>query len=169
MSREVPVSGDAAVSATSGFTPLKAGQYIGKIIDVKPGTFKGANSKGQEKIEVQYKIIESGTGEGVNRKIKDFNVPLQGEWLNGSSAFIFYQFFGALGVEFPKKGESGTVTLPDDDELMGEEIGLNITIEDSNKKDDDDEWIKVNKVAGYFPASKGLKVVVTADENEFTL
>jgi len=169
MSREVKVSGDEAVNATKGFTPLKAGQYIGKIIDVKPGKFKGTNSKGQDKIEVQYKIIESGTGEGTNRKLKDFNVPLQGAWLNGSSAFIFYQFFGALGVEFPKKGESATVTLPDDDELMGEEVGLNLTIEDSNKKDDDGEWIKANKVAGYFPASKGLKVVVTADEDEFTL
>lgn len=163
MSRTVSVNGAEASEATAGFSPLPEGDYIATIIRVKEGKFKGANSAGLAKLEVEYKITESGTGEGVGRKIRDFNVPLVSKWNSGKSAFIFYQFFGALGVEFPE-GDAD-VDLPEDDDLYEQSIGLKIVQEEDYK----DPTITRNRISGYFAADKGVKVAAAKKEDSFGL
>jgi len=148
MARTVKVSGSAAKDATSGGTLLPEGEYIGTIIDVDEGEFKGEHSKGIGKLVVQFKVSE---GEFVGKKIKCFNVPLEGEFNNGSSAFLFYQFFGALGVEFPD-GDND-VDLPDNEELWEQEIGFRV----KHKPKFSDPTETVAEVAGFFPASRGVK------------
>lgn len=150
MARSVKVSGAAAKESTSGGTLLPAGEYIATIIDVEEGEFTGANSKGIGKLTVQFKISE---GEFEGKKIKTFGIPLQGEWNSGKVAFLFYQFFGALGVKFPEGDSEEDIELPDNEDLWEQEIGLVIKHEPDYK----DETITRANISGFFPASRGVK------------
>lgn len=165
MSRTVSVNGAEAAEATSGGSILPEGEYIATIIRVKEGKYASVANKGKPKLEVEYKITESGTGEGVGRKIRDFGVPLFTKWSSGSQAHTFFQFFGALGVEFPEGGEDADIDLPEDDDLYEQSIGLRIKHE-PDQKDPDVLWPRIK---GYFPADKGVKVAAAKKEDSWAL
>lgn len=169
-------SAEEAVAAKSGFKAYPAGEYIGKIIGTKEGKFTSAKNKDKPNLKVEFKFTEAGPGdEYVGKKYTEFNVPLFATWNSGAVAFLFYQFYEALGVKFPKGG--GDVELPDDEDIWGEEIGIRIGQEPSQDKqgnpvlDDDGNPVMRNKTLGFFPASKGVKVTVDAesDDTGFTL
>lgn len=168
MARTVNVSGSKAAEATAGFPTIPAGKYIAKIVDVKEAKTEGKSNpvnKGLPVLVVRYKITESSNGEGVGRQFTDFQVPLFKEWNTGSTAFTFYTFFKALGVEFPKKGEDGDVELPENEDIAGEEIGLVLGVE---QKFGAPKGETTNKVKNYFAASDGLPEPKET-EDEFTL
>lgn len=157
MAFTIKVNAAAAKEAASGgdFKPYAPGDYIVEIKNVVEGEFAGANSKGLPKWEVHYTIVDPD--EFAGKKFRDFNVPVFTEWKSGKSAFMFYQFFGALGVDFSEDGE---VELPDPDDTWGEQIGVTLGIEEYNDK-------PRNVVKRYFPAADGIKnVPAYADEEE---
>lgn len=168
-------SAEDAAASSSGFKAYPAGEYIGKIIGTKEGKFTSANNKDKPKLNVEFKFTEAGPGEQyVGKKYTEFNVPLFGTWSSGAVAFLFYQFYEALGVKFPKGG--GDVELPDDEDIWGEEVGIRIGQEQSVKDgvpqvDADGNPVMRNKTLGFFPASKGVKVTADADSDDtgFTL
>lgn len=151
MGRTVSVSGDNAAASDSGFPVFPAGEYIALIMDFKPSPYGfakvGAN-KGKPANNVSLKFIESGTGEGIGKKFTAFRVPDFAEFASGSSAFQFYQFYKALGVVFPGKGETFDVDLPDEEDIIGSEIGVRLVIDDGDKPR--------NSVAGWFDPAKGV-------------
>jgi len=161
MTRTVKVSGADAKDSTSGGVLLPEGEYIATIIDVDEGVFKGANSEGIGKLTVQFKVSE---GEFAGKKIKTFNIPLEGKWKSGSVAFLFYQFFGALGVEFPKDGD-GEVDLPDNEDLWEQEIGIVI----KHGPDYKDASVTRAEVNGFFPAARGVKKPPVAVDDDLGL
>lgn len=164
MAREVAVSGtDAKASESTGFKPWPAGNYIGTIIDVKATTFGKAKTGNAAKpaLNVTVKFTDSNTGKGEGKKFIAWRVPDFPKWESGSSAFLFYQFYKALGVVFPPDGEDGKVEIPDLEELLDQEIGITLKIEKDNKD------VPRNEVAGFFAASKGVgESVATADDSE---
>lgn len=168
-------SAEEATAAKSGFKAYPAGEYIAKIIGTTEGKIKSQKNKDKPILKVEFKFTEAGPGDQyVGKKYTEFNIPLFREWNGGAVAFLFYQFYEALGVKFPKGGAD--VELPDDEDIWGEEIGIRIGQEQSVKDgvaqvDDEGNPVMRNKTVGFFPASKGVKVSVTADEDEagFTL
>lgn len=164
MARSVKASGDAA-AATGGFTPLPAGEYIMTITDVKKSTVgKSGENEKTPALDIEFKIAESGTGTGVGRKFISFRQIDVPAFASGKSGFMFYQFYKALGVEFPKEGEDAEVELPDLQELLGEEVGVRLSKEPADEYNENGS----NRIKAYFPASKGLKVA-TVDKEEFVL
>lgn len=167
MGRTVAVSGKAAEEATKGFAALLPGKYIAKIMDVKDGKFGDkSENKGREKIAVRFKIIEGP--EGVGRQFTDFNIPLFPEWASGKTAASFFKFFKAVGVEFPDKDSDADIDLPDNEDLLGEEIGITLKTEQKYGQTDPDVTESKVDSFGYFPASDGLPDVAIG-EDEFTL
>lgn len=165
MAREFEVDGTKADEANKGFAPLIPGKYIAKIVDVKDGVYKkDSNNPGRPKLSVRFKIIEGP--EGVGRQFTDFNLPLFQEWNSGKVAVPFYKFFGSLGVVFPKKGEKGTIEVPDNEEILGEEIGITLKTEEKFSSPGEKES-KVDSYK-YFSASDGLPDVEVGSD-EFTL
>lgn len=149
MARIVSIDGTKAAESAGGFALLPEGDWIAEIISTKDGVYKSEKNSGVPKLELGFKIIE-GPDEFVGKKFKDFNIPMQGEWKNGTNAFMFYQFFEAVGVKFPKKGETADVELPDNEELWGVEIGVTSKIKPDDKGIDRNNWT-------YFHPSKGIK------------
>lgn len=162
MTRTVKVSGAAAKESTSGGILLPAGEYIASIVDVEEGVFKGANSEGIGKLTVQFKISE---GEFTGKKIKSFSIPLEGEWKSGKVAFLFYQFFGALGVKFPEGDSDEDIDLPDNEDLWEEEIGIVI----KHGPDKRDPGVTRAEVNGFFPAARGVKKPPVAVDDDLGL
>ena len=136
--------------------PLPTGEYILRIDDVqdtKAGN-QGAN-KDKDALNLKLVVIESGTGKGVGRKVSAFRVPLFDKWAAGETAFEFFTFHKALGVDFSEDGE---VDLPDNDEILGQEIGAYLTIGEPNAKGN-----RFNEVKRWFPASDGVKESTPTD------
>lgn len=165
MGRIITASGDDAKAAeTGGFALWPAGDYIGEIIDITKGTVaKQGPNKDKPGMNVKVRFTESGTGKGVGKKFVAWQVPDFEKWASGSSAFLFYQFYKALGIEFPKEGESFDVELPDHIDLLGQEIGLKLVIEAGDEKKG---YKDKNKVAGFFAASKGVAVTEPTEADE---
>jgi hypothetical protein len=162
MGRTVAVKASDAKSAVEGgkFKPYPEGEYIAEIIDVEDAEVKNGKDKGRPTIKVTLRFTDENEI-NVGKKYIEWGLPLFGAWASGKSAFLFYQFFKALGVEFPAEGE-GDVELPDNDELLGETIGVRLTIVDSNKLDpdfppEDEVYLKQNKTGGYFDPARGIK------------
>jgi hypothetical protein len=169
MARTATVSGDDVKAAEGGgFKVYPAGDYIGEIIDVKAakdGAAKQGPNKGKPALNVTIKFTESGTGEGVGKKFIAWQVPDFDKWDSGSVAFLYFQFYKALGVVFPKAGESGEIELPDLVDIIGQEIGVTLNIQAATEK-----YAASNKVAKFFPASDGVKIAEpTEDDEEFAL
>lgn len=168
MARTVGVSGADAKSAEStGFKAYPEGEYIGEIIDVKSAAFaKSGQHADKTKYpanNIQVKFTEAGPGEEfVGKKFTAWQVPDFPKFASGKSAWLFYQFYKATGVEFPEG--DGDVELPDLDDLYGEEIGIRISREEQQDAagntllGDDGEPKYRNRVSAFFPASKGVKV-----------
>jgi len=155
MARTVSTSAADAKGATAGFTPLPAGDYIVEIIDVEEGVYGPASANsGKPKLTVQYKVVEPE--EFAGRKFKDFSVPLFPKWTSGKVAFIFYQFFKALGVEF---NDDGDTDLPENEDLWEQTIGVKLGVEPKNS----DPSTLQNKVQGYFDPSKGVQTAPKED------
>lgn len=174
MARVRKVSGATAEAGLSGgaFKNYPVGEYIGQIIDIKQDKIKSGNNKGKEVLHVQFKFTEAGPDESlVGKKFTAFRVPDFEEWASGSAAFLHFQFYKALGVTFPPKGEDGDVEYPDFDDMLGEEVGIQIGLEDTNKVDEETgEFTKRNAVVRFFPASDGVTVTEAEGEDEgFTL
>lgn len=168
MGRTVAVKAKDAKSAVEGgkFKPYPEGEYIAEIIDVEEpeGGIKSGQNRGKPTLKVTMRFTDENEV-GAGKKYIEWGVPLFTEWASGKSAFLFYQFFKAVGVEFP---EDGDVDLPDNDELLGEEIGVRLTVQDSNKLDpdfppEDEVYLKQNRTGGFFPASRGIKSPPKAD------
>lgn len=136
-----------------GGGPVRVGEYIVRIDDVQDVAFanKGphADKKKYPAVNLKLKIIETGTGEGEGRKVSAFRVPMFDEFASGKSAFEFFQFFKALGVDFSAEGE---IDLPENDDILGAEVGVYLTIGDPNEKGN-----RYNEVSRWFPASDGVK------------
>lgn len=168
MARTVNVSGsDAKASENGGFAPLPVGDYIATIVGTTDKAIKSEANKGLPTLDVQFKITESPDETLIGKKYTAFGVPVFPAWKNGKSAFLFYQFFKAVGVEFPKEGESGDVELPENEDLWGEDIGITAKVEKDNQGKDRNNF-------GFFPASRGLKAdakiaSAAADDDEFVL
>ena len=156
MARIVKTNG-ADAEATGGFVAYPDGKYIAQITDVKEVKCakEGANAK-MNALEVQFKIVESNTGRD-SGKYTDFRVPDEAKFPSSDKvAFKFYQFYKALGVKFPEG--DGEVELPDLDDLIGEEIGLELSTRQYNGK-------VQNETKGFFPASKGVGEAVSTPDN----
>ena len=132
-----------------GGGPVPTGEYILRIDDVTETTIQSAANKGKPVLNLKLKIVESGTGKGEGRKINAWRIPLFDKWASGKTAFEFFTFFKALGVDFSVEGE---VDLPDNDEILGQEIGAYLTI-----GDEDEQGRRFNEVGRWFPASDGVK------------
>lgn len=168
MARTVTVSGDDAKNSAGGFKAYPEGEYIGEIIDIKTVAFAKSGAHADKAKypanNIQFKFTEAGPGEEfVGKKFTAWQVPDFFAFASGKSAWLAYQFYKAAGVTFPEKG-NGEAELPDLEDLWGEEIGLRITREartDANGDtvtDDDGNTVYQNRVAAFFPASKGVKV-----------
>lgn len=167
MARTVTIDGTKAAESAGGFALLPEGDFIAEIISTKDGVYTSEKNNGVPKLELGFKIIE-GHDDFVGKKFRDFNIPMEGEWKNGSNAFMYYQFFEALGVKFPKKGEIADVELPENEEMWGMEIGVTSKIKPDLKGVDRNNF-------SYFHPSKGIKNVAAAGaggsaaEDEFDL
>lgn len=161
MARIINVTG-RAVSEAKG-KPLPAGEYIAQIVDAEEGEY-GSSSKnaGRPRLKLQMKILESGTGEGVGRKITDWGLPLFPEWASGSVAFTFINFCKAMGIALPEGDEEFEVEFPDIDELMGQTVGIKVSVEN------DPQGEPRSRVADYFSPDKPL-VVTDATSDNFSL
>lgn len=163
---------DAKAAVANRFPVYPAGEYITTITDVEQKSIQSAANKGKPVLKIKLKITESGTGDGVGKTYTEFNLPDFPKWSSGKVAFLFYQFYKALGVEFP---ETGDAELPDLEDLFGEEIGIRLTVEEKedgkgNKVvDDEGNPVLQNRTGGFFSADKGVKIAATAETNEFTL
>lgn len=168
MGRTVAVNGSDAVAAeNTGFKPLPEGKYIIQITGTEDKTVQGGDNKGKPTLNVKFKVTEAHDEALLGKKATIFGIPMFPTWASGKSAFTFYQFFKAVGVEFPKEGEAADVELPDNEDLWGEEIGVDVTIDNSGQKPQ-------NRFA-YFPASKGIGdapaggAAAAEDDDEFDL
>lgn len=164
MARSVTIDGTEASEANSGFALLPEGDYLAEITGTKDGKYTSQANNGLDKLELQFKITE-GSDEFVGKKFRDFNIPMQPKWKNDKVAFMFYQFFEAVGVKFPKKGEKADVDLPENEDLWGVEIGVTSKISPDNKGVDRNNF-------SYFHPSKGIKnpaSAATAKDEEFEL
>lgn len=169
MARTVSVSGEDAKNSESAgsYKPYPDGNYIGEIIDVTTDTVKSEANKGLTRLNVKVKFTESNTGKGVGKKFVAWGVPDFSKWKTGGVAFEFYQFYKALGVQFPEG--DGDVDLPDLEDLIGEEIGITLKTGGNLKGE------PRNEVDRFFPASKGVgDSVAVADDaadegDDFTL
>lgn len=176
MARVRKVSGntaEAGLSSGGGFKNYPVGEYIGQIIDIKQDKLKSEANKGKEVNHVQFRFTEAGPDETLaGKKFTAFRVPEFTEWSSGTAAWLHFQFYKALGVTFPPKGEDGEVTYPDIDDMLGEEVGIQIGLEDTNRVDEaTGGFTQRNTVVRFFPASDGVTVVAGAggDEDGFTL
>lgn len=155
MGRTIKVNKDAAAEATTGPKPLSDGRYIATIIGAKTEKFKSGNNVGKDRLVAQFKITdESNTGEGAGRRISDFAIPQDPDT---TVAFKLYQFYGAMGVDF----DADTVELPDNDDLIGEDIGLVIGTEVDNR----DGVTVRNVIKRYFKASDGVGEKVVREDD----
>lgn len=163
MARTVKNNAQEAKEATAGFTPYPAGDYLVEIIDVEQGAFKSQANAGVPKLDVQFRILEPAeTDEGrvlAGKKFKDFGIPDQPKWKNGKVAFMYYQFYKALEVDFSKDGD---VDLPDYDDMLGMELGVTLDLVQKVKDgvkvtDDEGEPVLQNNVKAYWPTSRGIK------------
>jgi hypothetical protein len=163
---------DAAAAVSNRFPVYPAGEYIATIVDVEAKKIQSAANKGKPVLKIKFKITESGTEEGIGKTYTEFNVPDFPTWSSGQTAFLFYQFYRALGVEFSGSGEA---ELPDLEDLFGEEIGIRLTVEEktdkAGNKDTDDEGnpLLQNRTGGFFSADKGVKMTVSTADDKFTL
>lgn len=156
----VKSSAEDAKNAEAGFPVFPAGQYIMQIIDVEPtkAAKPGGPNSDLDAINVKFRITESGTGEGVGKKFTAFRVPQFTKWASGGVAFLHYQFYKALGVVF----EDGDTELPDNEDLLEQEIGVTLKIGDNNSGG------KRNEVSSFFPASKGITAVAPVEGDTST-
>ena len=149
MARKINVGGQEISTDTGGsFAPLPAGRYEATIFSVKEGEYKSEKNRGLPNLNVQYRISEGQ--KGANRRIFDL-VPLSPNWKNGKDAFRFWQFGAAVNgtteKAFREKAKeaaakkTGSVTLPDDADLLGKAVTLVLGIED-----DDYNFDKAHKV-----------------------
>lgn len=163
MARTISVSGDTAVEATQGAFPLlDDGDYIATIIGAEDQVVKSEANKGLPTLDVQFKISE---GDFAGKKYKAFGVPVFEKWKSGKVAFQFFTFWGAVGVKFPKKGESFDVEIPDNEDLLGEEIGVRVTTKPDRNG-------KPRNNFDFFPASQGVSEApkpAAVDDDEFVL
>jgi hypothetical protein len=166
MGRTVTVNGDDAQGGTFVYP---AGEYIGQIIDVqvaKDGFAKKgahADKKKYPALNVKLKWVEAPNENHVGKKFVAWQVPDFPTFASGSAAFLYFQFYKALGVVFPKAGESGDVELPDFEDIVGEEIGVRLTVQEATE-----QYKASNKVGGFFPAEDGIKTPTEAND-EFDL
>jgi hypothetical protein len=166
MGRTVTVDGDDAASGGSFLYP--DGEYIGEIIDVqsaKDGYAKSGANKGKPAINVKFRWEEAQKDGHVGKKFVAWQVPDFPKFASGSAAFLYFQFYKALGVVFPKEGESGEVELPDFDDILGQTIGVRLSVEEG---DVSKGYKDRNKVSAFFPPDKGITVTTEASE-EFDL
>lgn len=145
MARTVVTSKSQAKAATAGFTPIPDGDYIAEIVGTKDAKVKSEANKGKPTLDVDFRVVE-GSEEG--RKFKVFGVPMFTEWASGSVAFLFYQFFGALGIKFDEDGET---ELPENEELWGQNVGV------TAKSTYDKERDRYNTQYYFFDPAKGIK------------
>jgi hypothetical protein len=169
MARTRTISGDDVKAADEGgFALYTDGDYIGQIIDVKEAPYakQGANA-GKPALNVTIRIIESSTGEGVGKKFIAWQVPDFDKFASGSNAWLYFQFYKALGVVFPKAGESEDVDLPELIDIIDQEIGFHLTIQEASGN-----YKAKNQVSRFFPASDGIEAVdapPSKDDEAFTL
>ena len=138
MARKIDVGGKEISTDTGGsFAPLPVGRYEATIFSVKEGEYKSEKNKGLPNLNVQYRISEGQ--KGANRRLFDL-VPLSPTWKDGKDAFRFFQFgaavTGTTEKAFREKAKeaaakkTGSVTLPDDADLLGKAVTLVVGIED---------------------------------------
>lgn len=136
MARKVSVSAqDVKDSKGKAFGPLPAGKYLMNIYAVTDDEFKNGPNKGREKISVQFQVAE-GQKKANARIFQD--VGLFPRWApkngasEGANNFLFYQFFKAVGVTIPEDG--GEIEIPDNDELTGEQVVIDLKVEQDDYK-----------------------------------
>src|SRR6478609_8027823 len=131
MARSVKVSGaDNKASQQSGtFEPLPAGVYNVDIYDHKIEQYKNGGNAGRDYLNLHLRISDgqAGANRRVFVKVGDFP-----KWApkNGKEAvnFLFFQFYKALGVEFPDGDDLTEVDLPDFEDLNGSRLGVRLKI-----------------------------------------
>lgn len=169
MARTRTVNGDDVKAAEEGgFSLYSEGDYIGQIIDVKEVKFakQGANAD-KDAFNVTIRIIESSTGEGVGKKFIAWQVPDFDKFASGSNAWLYFQFYKSLGVVFPKAGESGDVDLPELEDILEQEIGFHLVIEEASAANNNKAK---NKVSKFFSADEGVEVAAPKEaDDKFTL
>lgn len=147
MARSVNIAGsDIKDSKSTGFDPIPAGTYNVTIYDyevkqVKPGS---ANA-GRDFLALQLRISEPQKGANRRLFVNVFDFP---RWApkagksEGSVNFLFFQFYKALGVDFPD-GVDGEVDLPDYEDLQGSSVAVKVVItqDDYRFKNARKDWI----------------------------
>lgn len=130
MARKVSVSAqDVKDSKGQAFGPIPEGKYLVNIYEVKDDEFKNGGNKGLPNINVQFQIAEGQPK--ANARVFQ-TVGLFPTWSSGKNNFTFFQFFKAVGVVFPEDG--GDLELPDNDELLGEQVVIDLKIKPDDYK-----------------------------------
>lgn len=136
-----------------GGGPIPGGEYILEITDAEDVEFaKQGAHKGMPALKVEFRVVETGTGEGVGQKITDWRIPMFTHYKNAkqSPAFMFYQFWNALGVEL-----EGEVVLPENEDILGQRVGAFIDFADGEGQKDPSKVY--NEIRRYFDPSEGVK------------
>lgn len=131
MARSVKVSGaDNKASEGGGtFEPLAAGVYNVTVFDHQVKQYNNGANAGRDYLALQLRISDGQ--KGANRRVF-VNVGDFPKWApkNGKEAnnFLFFQFYKALGVEFPDGDDITEVDLPDYEELNGSPLAARLKI-----------------------------------------
>lgn len=131
MGRTVKVTKGAEEQAKAGsgdFKPIPAGVYNVTVVEAEAAEIKNGNNAGVTGVRMQFRISDGQPN--ANRRL--FNTvwdvdrwaPKDGK-KEGAVNFQFFQFYKALGVEFPEVGEAD---LPEIEELGGEPLAVKIKI-----------------------------------------
>lgn len=135
MARSVNVTGsDVKDSKGGGFDPIPAGTYNVTIFDKEVKQYKNGGNAGRDYLALQLRISDGQKHS--NRRlfvnVGDFPrwAPKNGK-AEGSVNFLFFQFYKALGVEFPE-GVDGAVDLPDYEDLDGAALAVKVVIKEDD-------------------------------------
>jgi hypothetical protein len=167
MPRVISVSKEdvAASESTGGGGFLyPAGEYVGKIIDIQPAkdgfAKQGAHADTAKypAFNVKVEFTESGTGVGIGKKYVAWQVPDFPTFASGKKAWLFTQFYKALGL-IDGEGDAELPDLSDPDEaadLLDREIGLRLEIQEGQDNPNGGKYPDRNRVAAFYSAEKGV-------------
>lgn len=134
MGRKVNTTKGAQEQAASGggdFKPLAAGKYNVTVFEAEETEITNAKSanKGVTGVRMQFRISDGQNG--ANRRLFQSVYDVE-KWApkpgkeEGAVNFLFFQFYKAIGVDFPEDG--GEIDLPEIEDLVGEALAVKVKI-----------------------------------------
>lgn len=169
----VPNDGTKVEEGQFDNSPLPAGKYQatilptkkdGNAIEKRAAAKQGPNSK-LGVMAVRFRISDGQKGAGRNLfadipLFRKWTATGQGKYPQGTPAFLFFQFFRALGydVDAPEG-----FAIPEDRELFGKVVELVVKIEKQDGFEPRNVVQFINKASGVVAASASSAPAVSAD------